>query len=142
MAGPPNAIGFESQHCGFASQDLEAVRKFYSEQLGFTDVEIIAPHNSLLVRTGASSTLGFTSAQALGPLVATHEATLYFAVQDVDDCYLALLRRGVRFEAPPEDKAWGYRVVVTHDPDGRRILFASVSAPATDPSLDPAFPSS
>jgi predicted enzyme related to lactoylglutathione lyase len=142
MADIPNAIGFENQHCGFSSRDLDAVRRFYSEQLGFTHVEVIPPYNSLVVRTGDSSTLGFTGAADLGSMLAVHEASIYFSVKNVDRCYEELTKRGVKFEGPPVDKPWGYRVVVTHDPDGRRILFASVSPPAPDPTPDIAFPSS
>ena len=44
-----------------------------------------------------------------------------FAVADVDAVYSALRTAGVAFDSPPEDQAWGARMVGLKDPDGNNL---------------------
>ncbi len=43
---------------------------------------------------------------------------LHFRVDDVDEVYLALQRKGVKFDGTPANRPWGTRMVSFHDPEG------------------------
>src|SRR5438477_8326444 len=46
-AGPPNAIGLEIHHTDFTSHDMDGVRRFYTEMLGFTSFQLDTRFNYL-----------------------------------------------------------------------------------------------
>jgi len=43
---------------------------------------------------------------------------LHFEVDDVDEVYSALKRKGVRFEERPANRPWGDRIASFHDAEG------------------------
>jgi uncharacterized glyoxalase superfamily protein PhnB len=42
-------------------------------------------------------------------------------VNDVDEVYESLQRKGIRFEAKPADMPWGTRMASFHDPEGYQV---------------------
>ncbi len=126
---PANAIGFLTQHMDYTTHDLDAVRRFYVETLGFGEADHDPNFNYLWVRTGSSSSLGFMPPMpGMGMPSPVKEPTLYLLVRDVDRVYAELSLKGVHFEGPPADMPWGHRVVATMDPEGRRVLLATPSS--------------
>lgn len=132
-AAPPpavaaNAIGFASQHLDYTTHDPDAVRRFYVETLGFAESNHDPSFNYLYVRTGATSSLGFMPPMpGMGAPSPVKEPTIYLFVEDVDRAYAELSAKGVHFEGPPADMPWGHRVVCTADPEGRRVMLATVT---------------
>lgn len=125
-SGPPpvpNAMGLESLHLDYTSLNLEEVRRFYTQQLGFTKFTWDPQWNYLWVQTSNGSSLGFMPPMQ-HPTMMPREPNIYFLVADVDEAYRKLQTRGVSFEGPPEDKPWGHRVLITRDPEGRSIWIA------------------
>lgn len=126
---PPNGVGFITQHMDYTTHDLEAVKRFYVETLGFAEANHDPQFQYLWVRTGHSSSLGFMPPMpGMGEPSPAKEPTLYFLVADVDKAYAALAAKGVHFEGPPSDMPWGHRVVSTVDPEGRRVMLATPQA--------------
>lgn len=123
-----NAIGFASQHLDYTTHDPDAVRRFYVETLGFAESNHDPSFNYLYVRTGATSSLGFMPPMpGMGAPSPVKEPTIYLFVEDVDRAYAELSAKGVHFEGPPADMPWGHRVVCTADPEGRRVMLATVT---------------
>ena len=126
---PPNGVGFLTQHMDYTTHDLETVKRFYVETLGFAEANHDPQFQYLWVRTGHSSSLGFMPPMpGMGEPSPAKEPTLYFLVADVDKAYAALAEKGVHFEGPPSDMPWGHRVVSTVDPEGRRVMLATPKA--------------
>jgi catechol 2,3-dioxygenase-like lactoylglutathione lyase family enzyme len=50
-----------------------------------------------------------------------------FLVEDVDQVYRNLSRRGVRFQKEPHDTPWGGRIALFADPDGNPLQLAQIS---------------
>jgi predicted enzyme related to lactoylglutathione lyase len=122
----PSAIGMSIHHFDFTTHDIDAVKRFYVELLGFKNHEHDPQFNYLWVQTGGTSSLGFMPPmQGMGEASPPKEPTLYFIVEDVDRAYAALSARGVMFEGPPADMPWGHRVVRTIDPEGRPVMLAT-----------------
>lgn len=126
---PANGIGFVNHHIDYTTHNPEAVRRFYVDALGFTDADDDPQFQYLFVRTGHSSSIGFMPPMpGMGEPSPAKEPTLYFMVADVDRAYATLASKGVHFEGPPADMPWGHRVVSTVDPEGRRVMLATVKA--------------
>jgi predicted enzyme related to lactoylglutathione lyase len=125
-ASSPNAIGFVTQHMDYTSHDVEAVRRFYVDLLGFTDARHDLSNDYLSIRTGATSSLGFMP-PVPGPPEQwrpPREPVIYLRVGDVDRAHLDLLAKGVSFEQGPTDMPWGHRVAILKDPEGRTVYLA------------------
>ena len=109
----------------FTTHSLDAVKRFYTETMGFTEVDHDPQMQYLFIRTGRSSSLGFMPPMpGMGEPSPAKEPTLYFFVDDVDKAYADLAAKGVHFEGPPADMPWGHRVASTVDPEGRRVMLA------------------
>lgn len=122
---PPNGIGLTLHHMDFTTHNLDAVKRFYVETLGFADADHDPQFQYLFIRTGHSSSLGFMPPMpGMGEPSPAKEPTLYFFVDDVDKAYAELAAKGVHFEGPPADMPWGHRVISTVDPEGRRVMLA------------------
>lgn len=122
----PSAIGMTVHHLDFTTHDLDAVRNFYVDLLGFKNFDHDPQFNYLWVQTGGTSSLGFMPPmQGMGETSPPKEPTLYFIVEDVDRAYATLSARGVMFDGPPADMPWGHRVVRTIDPEGRPVMLAT-----------------
>lgn len=55
---------------------------------------------------------------------ATSNASLIYAVDDVDAVYARLSALGLCSEGAPTDKPWGVRSFLVRDPDGNLVSFA------------------
>ena len=125
-ASIPSGIGMRSHHFDYTTHDIDAVKRFYVEVLGFKNHEHDPQFNYLWVQTGNTSSLGFMPPmQGMGEMSPPKEPTLYFMVEDVDRAYATLSAKGVMFEGPPADMQWGHRVVRTIDPEGRPVMLAT-----------------
>jgi catechol 2,3-dioxygenase-like lactoylglutathione lyase family enzyme len=128
----PSAIGLTHLQMQFATQDLDAVRRFYVETLGFSNA--IAPEGQPFVTvflTPSASVWFMTPSQDQAPesWQPPGEPVLYVFVSDVDRAYGALLEKGVVFDQPPRDMPWGHRMAILRDPEGRRICLATHRQP-------------
>src|SRR5262245_25417218 len=124
-AAPPSAIGLMNHHFDYTTHNLDSVKRFYTELLGFSKYDHDPSFQYLMVQTGRSSSLGFMPPMEGMPTTPAKEPTLYFMVKDVDKAYTNLSARGVMFEGPPADQPWGHRTISTTDPDGRRVMLAT-----------------
>lgn len=123
---PPSAIGFLTQHMDYTTHDVDALRRFYVDTLGFKEFTYDSQFHYLFVRTGHTSSLGFMPPMpGMGEPSPAKEPTLYIFVADVDKAYASLAAKGIHFEGPPADMPWGHRVVSTVDPEGRRVMLAT-----------------
>jgi predicted enzyme related to lactoylglutathione lyase len=130
-APPPavtNGVGLLNYHIDYTSQDLEGVKRFYTEGLGFTNFHHDQSVNYLMVRTTPTSSIGFMPPMPGPPEEwrPPREPALYLMVEDVDRAYRELSQRGVVFEQPPQDMPWMHRVALLRDPEGRRVCIAQV----------------
>jgi predicted enzyme related to lactoylglutathione lyase len=121
----PSAIGMQNHHFDYTTNNLEQVKRFYVELLGFKNHEHDPKFNYLWVQTSGSSSLGFMPPMPQMEMSPPKEPTLYFMVDDVDRAYATLSARGVMFDGPPADMEWGHRVVRTTDPEGRSVMLAT-----------------
>jgi predicted enzyme related to lactoylglutathione lyase len=120
----PNAMGLLAYHSDYTTHNFEEVRRFYTQQLGFSRFQYDPNFRYLWIQNTHSSSVGFMPPMpGLEPLP-PREPTLYFMVQDIDEAYRKLQARGVSFETPPETMPWGHRLVRTRDPEGRSIVLA------------------
>ena len=123
----PNAMGLQIAHVDFTTHNFDEVRRFYTQQMGFTKFDFDSQFHYLMVHTTNSSSLGFAPPPPGYNLPQPpREPTLYFLVKDINEAYRKLMARGVSFEAPPEMMPWGHRVVRTRDPEGRAIWIAQM----------------
>jgi lactoylglutathione lyase len=124
----PNDIGLRMQHIDYTSQDLESIRRFYVEALGFSDFQHEPEVDYLTVRTGHSSSLGFMPPMPGPPEEwrPPREPAIYLIVEDVDKAYRRLLDRKIVFDQPPQDMPWGHRIALLRDPEGRRVCLAQI----------------
>ncbi|HEY7819866.1 MAG TPA: VOC family protein [Vicinamibacteria bacterium] len=126
---PPLAIS--TQHVDYLTYKSSQLQKFYGEILELpTEFRDMDGVDYLLVRTSATSTLGFMPPHPdLRGEAAPREPGLYFMVDDVERAYQHLLSKGVRFTRPPEIMPWGHRVLTTTDPEGRTVMLAAEVEP-------------
>jgi lactoylglutathione lyase len=112
----------------YTTHNLDGVKHFYTELLGFTDFRYLPEHPYLAIQTGASSSFGFMPPQPGPPeqWQPPREPTIYLIVADVDRAHRELAARGVVFEREPADMPWGHRVATLRDPEGRCVQLAQV----------------
>ena len=121
-------IGLTHHHLDYATHDLEGMRRFFVETLGFTNVLHIAEANYLSVFVTPTSSLGFmppppnAAPESWQP---PGEPNLYFFVADVDAAFAKLTSKGVSFDQAPTDMPWGHRLAILRDPEGRRVCLAT-----------------
>lgn len=122
----PSGIGLVNHHLDYTTHDLDAVRRFYVEVLGFTRVQEMPDMKYLSIQTGPSSSLGFSPPMPGPPEQwrPPREPALYFRVENVDRAHQKLAARGVTFEQSPTDMPWGHRVAILRDPEGRAVYLA------------------
>jgi len=121
-----NGIGLTHHHLDFTSHDVEGVRRFYAEVLGFKNVLYVPEQGYLTVMISPTSSAGFMAPMP-GPPEAWRppgEPCFYFFVEDVDAAAAALEARGVTIDQPPADMPWGHRLASFKDPEGRMICIA------------------
>lgn len=59
--------------------------------------------------------------------IPTATSVIYLAVEDLDETYTKLERKGVGFLAEPKEQAWGGRTAVMLDPDKNILVLAEYS---------------
>ena len=123
---PVNGIGLTHHHLDFTSHDVEGIRHFYADLLGFKNFLYIPEHKYLTIMISPTSSAGFMAPMP-GPPEAWRppgEPSFYFYVEDVDQACAALAARGVTIDQPPTNMPWGHRIATFRDPEGRQICVA------------------
>ena len=104
---------------------------YYTKRLGLKCEWNAAPHFAL-IRVGGSAggtigLLAWSEAKKEGALKMNARQKraihLEFSTNDLDALYKKLLKKGVKFHAPPHDEPWE-RSATAFDPDGYSVEFA------------------
>jgi uncharacterized glyoxalase superfamily protein PhnB len=111
-----------------AVRDLKVSTDYYVVVLGFSRDPIDAPGWSFLTRDSFRVMLGECPDEVPAGELANHSYVAYWNVDDVDQLYEELTRRGAIFSSAPEDKPWGLREFGLRTPDGHRITCGAVIA--------------
>jgi predicted enzyme related to lactoylglutathione lyase len=122
----PNAIGVWHHHLDYTSHDVAAIKRFYTQILGFTRFIEDPKAGYLSIRTTPTTSLGFM-APVPGPPEQWRppgEPALYFFVTNVDRVHKELIAKGVSFQQAPTDMPWGHRMAICRDPEGRMVCLA------------------
>lgn len=106
--------------------NLEESIAFYNSQLGF-HIESHSPESEPPMATLRVGTLKITLAQHLETMLRRGRGAHFFlGVENVDDYYEELKRRGVDVQ-PSLDEGWGGRFITLEDPDKYRFFFVTWS---------------
>jgi catechol 2,3-dioxygenase-like lactoylglutathione lyase family enzyme len=121
-----NGIGLNHHHMDYSTHDPDAMKRFFVEVLGFTNVLYIPEHRYLSVFISPTSSFGFIPPSGVAPeqWQPPGEPNMYFFVDDVDRAFKKLRAKGVSFEQEPADMPWGHRLAILRDPEGRRVCLA------------------
>ena len=122
----PNAIGLVGEHLDFTSHDLESVKRFYTELLGFSNYTHDPGFDYLNVMLAPHVSIGFMP-PVPGPPEQwrpPREPALYLVVEDADRAHARLTEKGVTFDQAPADMPWGDRAALLRDPEGRMVWIA------------------
>jgi catechol 2,3-dioxygenase-like lactoylglutathione lyase family enzyme len=112
-------------------RDMEAMRRFYENILGFTLLRTLSP-NWFEYRVGGNTlTLARPGLTASDAAVPNGSASLQLAFKvsapEVDQCADVLLQQGVVLLSPPTDRDFGHRTLFFRDPDGNLLeIFADI----------------
>lgn len=93
---------------------FDEVAKLYEQTLGLPVKE--KNENFIMFETKGSR-LAFHRLKKAHPIDRS-TVELHFDVNDVDEVYSALQRKGVKFDEIPANRPWGTRMVSFHDPEG------------------------
>ena len=93
---------------------FDEVAKLYEQTLGLPVKE--KNENFIMFETKGSR-LAFHRLKKAHPIDRS-TVELHFDVNDVDEVYSALQRKGVKFDETPANRPWGTRMVSFHDPEG------------------------
>jgi catechol 2,3-dioxygenase-like lactoylglutathione lyase family enzyme len=105
---------------------IEESLGFYSEVLGF-EISKHTPDSEPPMATLLAGTLRITLAQHLETMLKRGRGVNFFlGVDDVDEYYAQLKRRGAEVW-PPADEGWGGRFITLQDPDRYRLFFVEWS---------------
>lgn len=109
-----------------ATNDLEGVRAYYTEKLGFFEAFTMKGEDgelntlSLAAQTGAP--LMFSAPMGSSPLN-PDGLTLSFSAEDVDAYHDEVAARGVDIVEGLTDQFWGDRTFIVRDPWGLHLMF-------------------
>jgi lactoylglutathione lyase len=127
------------------ADDFDSLLRFYSDKVGlpvrlvaegYVEFAVEGAKFALLSRGRLPEMVGQTHAER--PKTGCHEGSVTVLVEDVDRHYGAMVQRGVRFLAEPQDRPWGQRSAYFEDPEGHLIeLATNLPRPArlADPSV-------
>jgi catechol 2,3-dioxygenase-like lactoylglutathione lyase family enzyme len=113
-------------------EDFERLVAFYADKVGFpvrlraegyVEFAIEGAKFALLARSRVSQVTG--DAHAGRPAPGAHEGAVTILVEDVDRVHRELSARGVPFLGTPQNRSWGQRSVLFHDPEGHLIEVAT-----------------
>lgn len=99
------------------SVKFDEMRRLYKEVLGLPLVE---ESSSFMMFETKGSRLAFHRL-AKGPRIDRRSVELHFEVNDVDEVYDSLRRKGVKFEEKPANRPWGTRMASFYDPEGYAV---------------------
>ncbi len=105
-----------------AVNDLEVSKKFYLEQLGFTE-DFSVDGWAFLSRGACQLRLGHCPDAVPMSQTQDHSWFAYLHVSDAAGFYEESVRKGVVIWHKLEDKPWGMREFAIVTPDGHRIVF-------------------
>ncbi|HXJ78058.1 MAG TPA: VOC family protein [Candidatus Methylomirabilis sp.] len=108
--------------CVLAVQDLSTSVAFYRDRLGFA-LEFEVPGWAFLSRDRFQVMLGECPDAMPASQTGDHSYFAYVHVDDVDDLYRELARKGVTRVRAIADQPWGMREFGVRTPDGHRIMF-------------------
>lgn len=101
---------------------IEESLAFYNGVLGF-DINRHTPDSEPPMATLLAGNLKITLAQHLETMLKRGRGvSLFLGVDDVDDYYQQLRKRGAEVW-PPADEGWGGRFITIQDPDKYRLFF-------------------
>lgn len=114
------------RHLALHARDLDAMKRFYVDVLGFAVEWEPDPDNVYLSSGIDNLALHRAAAQPAGPSVWTSQALDHLglivrAAEDVDQWAAFLESRGVTLAAKPKTHRDGARSLYFHDPDGNAI---------------------
>jgi catechol 2,3-dioxygenase-like lactoylglutathione lyase family enzyme len=114
------------RHLALHARDLDAMKRFYIDVLGFTVEWEPDPDNTYLSSGIDNLALHRTAASPTGPSVWTNQALDHLGLivrtpEDVDKWAAFLESRGVTLAAQPKTHRDGARSLYFHDPDGNAI---------------------
>lgn len=92
---------------------------FY-ESLGLKLIVRSEPHYARFTCSAGNST--FSLHRVDTPRTGENGTWIYFEVEDIDRTFSDLEKKGLIFEAPPEDKSWLWREARIKDPDGNVVI--------------------
>lgn len=112
-------------------RDLEPMRRFYEDILGFSLLRELSPNwieYQIGDNTLALSKPGFTASDAPVPTgTAALQLAFKVSVPQVDQCAEELVRKGITLLSPPTDREFGHRTLFFRDPDGNLLeIFAEI----------------
>ena len=109
-------------------EDMQAARQFYEDILGlairevtyewFIGYWISDKHEMTLCISSSPDERAMWGASGKGVVID-------FVVSNVDETYLRLSERGVKFDESPTNKPWGLRTASLHDPAGYTLTITS-----------------
>jgi catechol 2,3-dioxygenase-like lactoylglutathione lyase family enzyme len=96
---------------------FDETKKLYREILGMPVVE---ENPNFVMFNTKSSRLAFHKL-AKGPKLDRLTVELHLEVNDVDEVYNSLQRKGVKFDEKPANMPWGTRIASFRDPEGYQV---------------------
>jgi catechol 2,3-dioxygenase-like lactoylglutathione lyase family enzyme len=103
-------------HVTLPARNVEASAGFY-RGVGLTQIVASYPDYARFVSPEGDTTLSLHSAES-----ALAQASIHFAVEDVDGVVADLKKQGFEFECEPIDQPYLWREATLLDPDGNRIF--------------------
>jgi catechol 2,3-dioxygenase-like lactoylglutathione lyase family enzyme len=120
-------------HVAIVTPDIERLRAFYVETLGFPVVGGFPGHGIVFIAAEGVTIEVIEEERPASERRRPGWDHLAWEVEDVDAAYAALKARGVPFHAPPEDfppEAPTVRLVFFADPDGNALELLQPLKPA------------
>jgi catechol 2,3-dioxygenase-like lactoylglutathione lyase family enzyme len=96
---------------------FEETRKFYKDVLG---IPVFEENPSFIMFDTTGSRLAFHKLPK-GPRLDRQTIELHLEVDNVDEIYASLQKKGVKFDEKPENKPWGTRMASLRDPEGYTV---------------------
>lgn len=110
-----------------AVNDLDASKRFYCRQLGFTE-DLSVDGWSFLSRGACRLRLGHGADAVPMSECRDHSWFAYLHVRDISGLYEQVLKQKVQIWHKLEAKPWGMREFAIVTPDGHRIVFGERAA--------------
>ena len=125
MDGPPRPPHQGLRHLALNARDLDAMKHFYVDVLGFA-VEWEPDPDNVYLTSGRDNLALHRAALAAGPAVRANQALDHLGLivstaDDVDRWAAFLESRGVAIAARPKTHRDGARSCYVHDPDGNTV---------------------